>query len=191
MQGVSGCGKSTLGQALGDSLSIPFVDGDDLHPRSNVEKMSANIPLTDADRDPWLHLIRTTAEHRAVEQKVDRDDTARAGLIVACSSLKKRYRDVLRGKHDSQEIQGAQVAPVHPDVLPTVFVYVKGEKPVLMERMHARKGHFMKETMLDSQLETLESPEGEEGVVVVPLEASTEEQVKIVREELSNLHGHI
>jgi gluconokinase len=187
-QGVSGSGKSTLGQALGESLGMPFIDGDDLHPKANVEKMSAGHPLTDADREPWLELIRTTAEHRAAEQQIDPSDTTRAGLIVGCSALKKYYRDILRGTYKPHAVP-EHLDPPHPNALPTYFVFIKGSKELLVERMTNRQGHFMKETMLNSQLDTLETPESEDGVVIVPLEVDTNKQVEIVREELSSLIG--
>lgn len=169
---------------------MPFIDGDSLHPRANIEKMSSGQPLNDSDREPWLQLIRTTAEHRSVEQQADPEDKSRAGLIVACSSLKKYYRDILRGTFNPGTVP-EHYAPPHPSMMETVFVYIKGEKGVLMERMNSRKGHFMKETMLNSQLATLESPEGEEKVVVVPLEAETDEQVSIVRDQLASMVGDI
>lgn len=186
--GVSGCGKSTLGQALANSLDIPFIDGDDLHPKSNVEKMSAGTPLTDADREPWLELIRTTAEHHAVEQKAEAPQTTHTGLVVGCSSLKRYYRDILRGTHKPRSVP-EHLDPPHPDVLPTYFVYIKGPKELLKDRMTKRSGHFMKESMLNSQLETLESPEGEDGVVVVPLDADTDTQVNMAKQELLKLIG--
>lgn len=191
---MSGCGKSTLAQALATSLSMPFADGDDLHPRANVEKMSAGQPLTDADRQPWLELIRTTAEQRIVEQQADPHSAGRAGLVVACSALKRAYRDVLRGAtHGASGAHAvdAHLAPAHPDDLPTYFVYIKGEREELRARMAARHGHFMKAEMLDSQLATLESPEGEEGVIVVPLEVETSEQVAIARQGLEKLAGPV
>jgi len=190
VMGVSGCGKSTLAQALADALHLPFVDGDSLHPPSSIAKMSAGTPLTDDDRKPWLELIRTRAEHVAVEQQHAQAPTSVAndatqepkktphGLVVACSSLKLRYRTILRGHEEpSASALPEGVEPPHPDVLSTFFVYIKGDRETLLSRMSSRKGHFMKAEMLDSQLATLESPEGEEGVVTVTLEDETEEQV--------------
>lgn len=165
---------------------MPFIDGDDLHPKSNVNKMASGQPLTDADRDPWLELIRTTAEHMSVEQHVDPESTTRAGVVVACSALKKYYRNILRG-HIKKEGIPEYMAPPHPNVLPTYFVYIKGEPAALRERIERRQGHFMKATMLDSQLQTLETPEGEEGVVTVPMEEDIDDQVRLAREGLSKL----
>ncbi|KAK0505167.1 carbohydrate kinase, partial [Armillaria luteobubalina] len=155
--GVSGTGKSTLGSALAESLGLPFIDGDDLHPPSNIAKMSSGQPLTDADREPWLTLIRETGAEKVP-------------VVMACSALKRHYRDVLRGE-DGEKPR-------------TYFVYIKGSREVLLDRMQKRQGHFFKVDMLDSQFEALESPEGEEGVVMVPLEESTEAQVAKAEQEL-------
>ncbi|KAK7473089.1 hypothetical protein VKT23_001189 [Stygiomarasmius scandens] len=200
VMGVSGTGKSTLGKALAASYGFPFIDGDDLHPKSNVDKMSAGIPLTDADREPWLELIRTTVEHKCVELQHDRDKATngdsdkkerRIGVVVGCSALKKYYRDILRGKRkevaSDEAVLPEHLEPPHPDLLPTFFVFIKGPKEVLFDRMQSRQGHFMKASMLESQLNTLEDPEGEDGVVIVNLEDSTEQQVATAHEKLENL----
>lgn len=165
---------------------MPFIDGDDLHPKSNVDKMSSGQPLTDEDRDPWLEIIRTKAEHMSVEQHHNPDNTTRAGVVIACSALKKSYRGILRGHMKSEDVP-KHLEPPHPDILPTYFVFIKGEKDVLMDRMQKRQGHFMKAKMLDSQLQTLESPEGEEGVVVIPMDDEIEDQVRQAKEGLNKL----
>ncbi|KAJ7647023.1 P-loop containing nucleoside triphosphate hydrolase protein, partial [Roridomyces roridus] len=175
VMGVSGTGKSTLGAALAEALEFPYVDGDDLHPRSNVDKMAAGQPLTDADREPWLRTIRNTAERIAAERQIEmgRREQGEAdgaasgfkgapGVVIACSALKKEYRDVLRG--------GGAIR--------TYFVFIEGTREVLMDRMTKRSGHFMKATMLDSQLKTLEDPRDEPGVVVVSVEDATAVQVE-------------
>ena len=131
--------------------------------------MSAGVPLTDADREPWLALLRAVAERAAAD--------SRRGVLVACSALRAYYRDILRGAR----------APPGSAPLPTYFVYIKGERDLLWRRISGRKGHYMKPNMLDSQLQTLESPEGEEGVVVVPLDATTEEQLEIAMRGLNEL----
>jgi gluconokinase len=187
---VSGCGKSTLGAALARALSLPFVDGDDLHPPANVAKMSAGHALTDADRAPWLVRIRQVAEQHAHAHRADDAHTARAGLVVACSALKRTYRTVLRGERHARGADAeADLGAPPPDALPTYFVFIRGEREELLHRMSARQGHFMKAAMLDSQLETLEDPSDEDGVVVVPLVADTESQVNTAREGLSSIAG--
>ncbi|KAI9067277.1 hypothetical protein FKP32DRAFT_268951 [Trametes sanguinea] len=153
--------------------------------------MSAGIPLTDADREPWLQLIRTTAEHMAAEQQADASFARRPGALITCSALKKYYRDILRGTYhparDGEPRLPGHLEPPKPHTLPAYFVFIKGSRELLTERISKRQGHYMKPGMLDSQLATLESPEGEEGVVVVPLDASTEEQADIAIRELSKL----
>ena len=143
--------------------------------------MSSGRPLTDADRAPWLVLLRTTAEHTAAE--------ARRGVIMACSALRAGYRDVLRGARARPAQVGlpAHLTPPSAGMLPTFFVYIKSAREVLVERMKKRHGHFMRLDMLDSQLQTLESPESEEGVAVVPLDATTEEQVDSAIQELDKM----
>ena len=139
--GVSGCGKSTVGALIADELSLPFVDADSLHQRANVEKMAAGIPLNDDDRWPWLARVgQVLAEHGG----------ATGGVTVACSALKRIYRDAILA-----EAPGA------------IFVHLNGTKAVLSSRLQGRSGHFMPSALLDSQLATLEPLEpGEPGVVV-------------------------
>ncbi|WP_431245234.1 gluconokinase [Leifsonia xyli] len=128
VMGVSGSGKSTVGQLLARRLGVPFVDGDALHPPANVAKMASGHPLTDEDRIPWLHAVG-----RALA------DTAPEGTVVACSALKRAYRDLIRAEA--------------PDA---VFAELDGSRELLAGRMAARPGHFMPVSLLDSQLATLE-----------------------------------
>jgi carbohydrate kinase (thermoresistant glucokinase family) len=139
--GVSGSGKSTVAGALAQSLGWTLAEGDDFHAPANIAKMHAGVPLTDADRLPWLGAIAAWI-----------DDRRRAGEpgIVTCSALKRAYRDLLAGDR--------------PEVL---FVYLKGSADVMSRHLAGRKGHFMPASLLSSQFETLEEPGPEEPVVTV------------------------
>ena len=130
--GVSGCGKSDVGQRLATALGIPFVEGDAWHSAENVAKMAAGIPLHDADRAAWLATLR--------DQIAGRD-----ALVLSCSALKRRYRDLLR--------EG------NPDLF---FVELDGSRALIEERMRARKGHFMPTSLLDSQFRDLEPLQADE-----------------------------
>lgn len=163
---------------------MPYVEGDDLHPMSNVEKMSSGRPLTDADREPWLKLIRATAEHMIIET----DGNSKRGVVISCSALKRCYRDILRGLgqqgHTNNIIpEHSQLKSANP-ILKTFFVHIEGTRDVLMDRMMKRTGHFMKPSMLDSQLETLENPAQEEDVIVISLTDSSEDQVRAAQQGL-------
>ena len=151
VMGVSASGKSVVGIEIARRLHLPFVDADDLHPPENVAKMSQGIPLTDADRVPWLDLVGERLALRSAGGQVPDGAAAEAsGVVVACSALKRSYRDRLRTH-----------AP-H-----TVFVHLAGDPELLSDRALARTGHFMPPALLQSQLATLE-PLGsdEDGVVI-------------------------
>jgi len=132
VMGVSGSGKSSIGQLLAEELFIPFIDADDYHPKSNVEKMSQGIPLNDMDRIPWLNALN----------KVTIDNVYK-GCVIACSALKQDYRSRL-----SQSIESN-----------ILMVYLKGSFDVIYDRMENRKEHFMGAEMLKSQFDILEEPE--------------------------------
>jgi gluconokinase len=162
VMGVSGAGKTRIGELLAERLGCSFVDGDVFHSAANKQKMAQGIALTDDDRWPWLAAIRA-----AIEDKV------RAGesLIVGCSALKRSYRDVLRG--------GAQGDGR------VRFVYLKGSFDVLHERLATRGRHFFNPALLQSQLDTLEEPLGDEGAITVSIELSPPEIVDSVVAELA------
>ena len=132
VMGVSGCGKSSVGMALAEKLGCRFLEGDDFHPATNIQKMSAGIPLTDDDRWPWLDLLR---------QKLLAAAQRGESVVLSCSALRRVYRDRL-----TEGLSGAY------------FVYLKGDREALLRNMNKRSGHFMKAGMLDSQLNTLEEP---------------------------------
>ncbi|WP_456821076.1 gluconokinase [Cellulomonas sp. URHB0016] len=140
--GVSGTGKTTIGKLVAERLGVPFIEGDELHPPSNVEKMHAGIPLTDDDRGPWLRLVRDAMTEHA---------QAGRSTVVACSALRRAYRETLR------EAEG-RVRMVH--------IAVPDDD--LGRRMAARRGHFMPAGLLASQLATLEPLGSDEDGVVVP-----------------------
>jgi gluconokinase len=140
IMGVSGCGKTTVGTALAQRLGIPFYDGDDFHPPANIAKMSVGIPLTDEDREPWLQRL-----HDLIAEYVARAD----GLVLACSALKRRYREVLQA--DNAGVR---------------FVYLHSDFERLQQRMTAREGHYMKANMLHSQFATLEPPMPAEALIL-------------------------
>jgi len=160
--GVSGCGKSSIGLKISDALGMQFVEGDQLHPASNVEKMSKGIPLTDDDRMPWLDLIGET-----MKASLDREQ----GVIVSCSALKRTYRDRL-----CRAVNGK-----------LFFVYLSGSKELLTKRMGERKGHFMPMSLLESQLATLEVPTGEPGVVTVDIDDTIEGIAEAALRDLRSL----
>jgi gluconokinase len=149
VMGVSGSGKSVVGAALADDLGLAFIEGDVLHPRANIEKMSMGIALTDADRFPWLDRIGKELAGALAN---------RHGIVISCSALKKIYRDRLRGFAAGR----------------LVFIFLSGSEAVLAPRMAARTGHFMPASLLKSQLATLEDPSAEDGVLTVDIDATTD-----------------
>ena len=145
IMGVSGCGKSSVGAGLAARLGLNYRDGDDLHPPENVAKMRAGMPLTDADRWPWL-------------DRVGQVLLADAPVIVGCSALKRVYRDRIRTAAGG----------------PVTFVHLAGSQEVIAARMALRQGHYMPLSLLDSQFAALEPPAAEEAITVSidqPLEA--------------------
>jgi len=158
VMGVAGCGKSTVGADLAERLGAEFLDGDSLHPQSNIDKMASGTPLNDDDRAPWLAEIgrRFTASNSA--------------LVIACSALKRSYRDIIRSGDPS-----------------VVFVHLYGTRELLNERMNARPGHFMPASLLDSQLATLEPLQDDEAGIVLDIALSVE---AIVDEVTLALSGH-
>lgn len=147
VMGVSGAGKTTVARALAARLGWEFADGDEFHPRANIDKMAAGQPLTDADRWPWLRVVADW-----IRRRIAAGDSG----VIACSALRRSYRDVLRG----------------PGV---VFVMLAGDRETIAARLRARHGHFMPAALLDSQLATLEPPAADECAITVDISAGPSE----------------
>lgn len=161
VMGVSGCGKSTMAAALSERLGLDMVDGDDLHRPESVAKMRAGIPLQDADRWPWLdHIGQYLAQAHP------------QGRVVACSALKRVYRDRIRE-------QAGDVC----------FVFLEGDFDLIAQRMRQRVGHYMQPGLLDSQFRTLEKPQADESdVICLPI---TEPVQDMVAQAIQALHGRL
>ena len=162
VMGVSGSGKSTIADHLAGRLGWRYEDGDVFHPASNIAKMSAGQPLTDEDRWPWL---------QAIADEIDRVCAASERAVIACSALKRAYRDILvHGRNDVR------------------IVFLNGTQDLIASRLAARKGHFMPAGLLASQFKTLEAPQPGERPIAVSIDASVEtivddivRQLKLVR----------
>ncbi|HVY21040.1 MAG TPA: gluconokinase [Bauldia sp.] len=157
VMGVAGSGKTSVGEGIGRRLGIRFRDADEFHPSANVAKMSAGIPLDDADRWPWLDAIGK-AIHDAGDESI----------VVACSALKRVYRD---------RIVKAAGRPIE-------FVFLDGSLATLRKRIGGRRGHFMPASLLDSQLATLERPTSDERVITVSIEQPVDQVVSRAIEAL-------
>jgi carbohydrate kinase (thermoresistant glucokinase family) len=158
VMGVSGCGKTTVGRALAAALEVPFLEGDSLHAPESVRKMSAGIPLDDADREGWLDAIGERLQA-----------ASGSGLVASCSALKRVYRDRLR-----------KAAPQ------VRFVFLHGSHALLAERMRLRESHFMPASMLESQLKTLEPPGDDEAPVRVDVARPVPAIVRDLQRALSS-----
>jgi len=155
LMGVSGCGKSTIGALLGEKTNLNFYDGDDFHPAKNINKMSSGIPLTDEDRNDWLHVL-----HNKILAKNNR-------CIIACSALKPEYRKILSEGFDD-----------------IYFIYLKADYKLILERHKNRKDHFFSgEAMLKSQFNTLVEPQENEADIV-DISQTPEKIVEIIIDAL-------
>ena len=159
VMGVQGSGKSTSGRAIAEVLSLPFIDGDDLHPAANKDKMASGHPLTDADREPWLEAIG-----QALAEGLARGEST----VIACSALKRRYRDLIRS-----------FAPG------TRFVHLTGERTLIAERLTHRDHEYMPPTLLDSQFDTLEPLEADEAGIPVDINLTPARIAQAVSEALT------
>ncbi len=151
--GVSGCGKTTMGRLLAASLALPFIDADDLHPPRNVALMAAGTPLSDDDRCGWLQACAAALQA-----------AAGSGAVLACSALKRRYRDRLR-----ESAPGLR------------WIFLHGSADALQARLAARRGHYMPASLLHSQLATLEPPSADENALTLDISDSPENLTAIAR----------
>ncbi len=153
LMGVAGSGKSSVGEALAKLIKAKFIDGDDLHPKQNVLKMSSGQHLTDDDRNPWLERICD-----AIFSLGKKNETA----IVVCSALKKRYRQKICEGNDN-----------------VIFLFLYGDFELVLQRMQERKGHYMPVDLLKSQFDALEVPLADEkNIITIQINGSFEEVVE-------------
>lgn len=161
--GVSGSGKSAVAETVAKKMNVPFLDGDFLHPRTNIDKMASGHPLNDEDRVPWLHALNSAIYAMQRTHPVS---------IMVCSALKRKYRDLLR--KDNNGIQ---------------FIYLKGNFDLIAERLMSRKGHFFKPDMLKSQFEALEEPlNNHNDIHIVNIDKSLE---MVIAEALDFIEGYL
>ena len=155
--GVTGAGKTTIGQLLAQELEWKFYDADNFHSLANIAKMKGGVPLTDEDRQPWLNKLRELIEQRLVAGK---------NVVLACSALKKAYRDRLRVSEDVK------------------FVFLRGNRSNIADRLRQRREHFMNPALLDSQFEDLEEPQPAERVLSLEVGRSPRALVELIKTEL-------
>jgi carbohydrate kinase (thermoresistant glucokinase family) len=155
--GVSGAGKTTVGKLLARELAWRFIEADDFHPLTNINKMRSGHPLTDEDRWPWLERLR---------QQIERSLAARENAVLACSALKRAYRDRLRVSHGVR------------------FVFLRGDYALVEKQLRNRHGHFMNPALLRSQFADLEEPAPDEEALTIKLGRTPEELVKEIKTKL-------
>jgi gluconokinase len=155
--GVSGAGKTRIGKLLAEQLGWRFYEADDFHPRANIEKMRSGRPLTDEDRCPWLERLH---------EQIARSLTAKQNAVLACSALKRAYRDRLRVSDD------------------VTFVFLRGDYALVAEQLRHRRGHFMNPELLRSQIADLEQPEPDEDVLTTELGRTPQELVEDIKTKL-------
>jgi gluconokinase len=157
--GVSGAGKTTVGRMLAERLGWAFLDADDLHPKANVEKMRAGVPLDDADRWPWLDAVGQWIDARAAEGRAS---------VVACSALKRAYRERLRAGRPRLR-----------------SVYLAGAPALVAARLEQRKGHYWPASLLPTQFAALEPPTPDEHAIVVDIGPAPEALVEAIARRLA------
>src|SRR6476659_3598031 len=155
--GVCGAGKTTVGKMLAEQLGWRFLEADDFHPAANIEKMRNGHPLTDEDRWPWLDGLR---------KQIERPLFAGKNAVLACSALKKAYRDRLRVSDDVK------------------FVFLRGDRRQITEQLRHRHGHFMNPVLLDSQFEDLEEPQPSEDALLLELGPGPRDLAELIKTKL-------
>jgi len=160
--GVSGAGKTTVGELLARELDWHFLEADDFHPAANIEKMRSGYPLTDEDRWPWLERLR---------EQIKRSLAARENAVLACSALKRKYRERLR---------------VNDEVK---LVFLRGSYAMIAEQLRHRRGHFFDRALLKSQFDDLEEPQPDESTLTIELGRTPQELVKEIKEKLHLSRG--
>jgi len=155
--GVSGAGKTTVGKLFAHEVGWRFIEADDFHPAANVAKMRSGRPLTDEDRWPWLERL-----HQEIKRSIDVGESA----VLACSALKRAYRDRLRASEDVK------------------FVFLRGDYALVEKQLHSRRGHFMNPDLLQSQFDDLEEPEPDEHVLTIEVGHTPEEIVDRIKAKL-------
>jgi gluconokinase len=155
--GVSGAGKTTVGKLLARELDWRFLEADDFHSATNIKKMRSGRPLTDEDRWPWLERLR---------EQIKRSLAAKENAVLACSALKRAYRELLRV---SEEVK---------------FVFLRGDYALIKDQLRQRRGHFMNPALLRSQFADLEEPKPEEGAIVIELRRTPAELAQQIKTKL-------
>ena len=156
--GVSGAGKTTIGKLLAEELGWQFYEADDFHPRANIEKMRSGLPLTDEDRWPWLERLR---------EQIMPSLAAKENAVLACSALKRVYREHLRVSGDVK------------------FVFLRGDYALIERQLRRRRGHFMNPALLQSQFADLEEPQPDEDVLTIDLGRSPQQVVDEIKAKLN------
>ena len=155
--GVAGVGKTTVGRLLAEDLGWQFYDADEFHPAANIQKMGSGEALTDEDRQPWLQRLRDL-----IERLLAQDENG----VLACSALKKKYRNQLRASADVK------------------FVFLRGQRDRITEQLKKRRGHYFDPKLLDSQFADLEEPHSQERVITIELNGEPRELVEQIKRKL-------
>ncbi|KAM9742882.1 putative gluconokinase isoform 1-T4 [Menidia menidia] len=180
IMGVSGTGKSSLGLFLSEKLGWPLHEGDDFHPRENIQKMARGEPLTDQDRWPWLLKL-----HEVIE----RERSLGCSALVVCSALKRQYRQVLLFGSTALSSSTVSHQEVPPSTPPDVFfLYLHGDYELIHKRIVARMGHYMKADLLRSQFDILEPPSDEENVLSLDVRRSIADMAGEVEKHIITLN---